>query len=111
MFEQVMQGAVSVIRGTAPITDSELPQLFELADGISTSGQPMVVFDFSQVPLINSVGLEGILNLRERFNQRGGSLKLAAANSLVSDIFRATEIDQQFEVYEQVSQAVGSYVR
>ena len=123
MYQKKLQGAVQVIDGSEPLSADhvdEVSGLFEacLTDEVSglfeaclTDGQPMVVLDLEKVPLIDSAGLELLLDVQENYQQRGGALKLAAANHLCDDILTATGVGDRFETYQDVANAVGSFIR
>lgn len=111
MFQCALQGAVSVITTKSPLVTDNLANLSDVMESATRAGQPMVVFDLSEVPLANGHALEYLLDTRDQFLACGGNLKLAAPSSLLRDILRITQVLDQFEVYDQVSEAVGSYVR
>jgi anti-anti-sigma factor len=103
------QGAVCVVRPQTPLTGDVCAQF---ADSVLTSlgaGRPMVVVDLHNVPLVDSTGLETLIDLRKRIESRGGAMKLAAINSLCADILRVTGVGECFEQHAQVKQAVGSF--
>ena len=111
MFERNLQGAVHVIWGDLPLTHEPLESLDVLVQEIVATGPPHVVFDFSDVPLIDSAGLEKLLDIKDTLTAMGGTLKLAALNHLVRDILYATQIENRFETFPRVNLAVGSFVR
>ncbi|HUT91101.1 MAG TPA: STAS domain-containing protein [Thermoguttaceae bacterium] len=111
MFERVTQGAVDVIRGDAPLNAEHAEEVSLLLAGCLSSGRPYVVLDFDKVPLIDSAGLELVLDFQEKLQQLGGALKLASVNSLPSDILSATGIREGFEIFPEALSAVGSFVR
>ncbi|MBI2481218.1 MAG: STAS domain-containing protein [Planctomycetia bacterium] len=110
MFKQSKQGAITVISGTLPLSGDAL----ELLDGAFAEclneGQPHVVLDCRNIPLIDSAGLERLLDLRDRFQKKTGVLKLAGVNPLCHDILTVTGVSSYFEVFPEVSQAVGSFI-
>ncbi len=111
MFNVESQGAVDVIKPMAPLNHENVNEFAEtLESGLST-GQPMVVFDLSNVPLVDSAGLESLLDFQDALQDRGGIVKLAAAPQLCQEIFRVTGIQQHFETYDEVKAAVGSFVQ
>jgi anti-anti-sigma factor len=69
----------------------------------------MLVVDFHDVPLVDSAGLETLVELRNALESKGGAMKLAAVNSLCADILRVTGVGQQFEQHHLVRSAVGSF--
>jgi anti-anti-sigma factor len=65
--------------------------------------------DFHDVPLVDSVGLETLVELRQALESKGGAVKFAAVNPLCADILRITGVGAQFEQHELVRTAVGSF--
>ena len=111
MFERQRQGAVDLIQGDESLTAENLPAVERLCDESLARGQPRAVLDLSRVPLVDSEGLEWLLNVQEKFVQRGGAIKLAAANPLCRDILTVTGVDRHFELFADPVTAVGSFAR
>ena len=111
MFEQSLYGAVNVIRCEDAVVEATVEQLGELAESLLVNGQPLTVFDMSKTPLIDSAGLEALLDIKDAFEGRGGKLKLANPLPLCSDILEISGVGKQFEIFERVPDAVGSFSR
>lgn len=111
MFKQSKQGSINVIGGTVPLNGDSLELMDNAFADCLNEGQPHAVLDLRNVPLIDSAGLERLLDLRDRFQKKTGILKLAGANPLCQDILSVTGVGLQFEVYPEVSQAVGSFIK
>jgi anti-anti-sigma factor len=103
------QGAVSVLRPQGPLTEAQSAGLMDAALTRLGAGRPMVVVDLHEVPLVDSAGLEALVELRDRLEARGGAVKLAAVNSLCGDILRVTGVGQKFEQYSHVKNAVARF--
>lgn len=73
MFERVTHGAVDVIQGDLPLNVENAEGLAGLLQLSLSSGQPYVVVDLENVPLIDSAGLELLLKFQEEFQQLGGA--------------------------------------
>ena len=99
-----------VISGTLPLSGDALDLLEGAFADCFKEGQPHAVFDLRAVPLIDSAGLERLLDLRDQFQQKSGVLKLAAANPLCHDVLTVTGVAAYFEIFPEVSQAVGSFI-
>ena len=69
-----------------------------------------MVVNLHAIPLIDSAGLEALLDLRDQLQALGGEMKLAAANPLCRDILAATGVSQQFRDYPSVKLAIGSFL-
>lgn len=111
MFQHKRQGAVHVVTGTAPLVGEGVDAAEIALRQCLGEGLPRAVLDMHDVSLVNSLGLELLLDMKDEFEQRAGALKLANLNPLCSDILRATGIDAQFEIYPEVNRAVGSFLQ
>jgi anti-anti-sigma factor len=103
------QGAVGVIRPKGPIDAAHCPALRESALAGLGPGRPMLVVDLHDVPLLDSAGLEMLVELRDKIEAKGGAVKLASVNALCADILRVTGVGDRFEQFAQARQAVGSF--
>lgn len=111
MFERVTQGAVDVIRGDLPLNTDHVQEVTGLLEECMRTGQPYAVLDLENVALIDSTGLELLLDFKEDFEQLGGALKLAAPNPLCEEILSVAGISESFEIFAETRSAVGSFVR
>lgn len=109
MFQASKQGAVYVVSGTLSLNAENLALAREAFEECIGKGQPRLVMHLEGIPLIDSVGLELLLDVRDRCLQRGGALQLAAPNPLCRDILRATDLVSQFAIFDDVNSAVGSF--
>lgn len=110
MFHLSRQGAVDVLEGRGPLNGDSAASVRELLDRCVAHGQPRVVVSLEEVPLLDSVGLELLLDVRDQCLQRGGTLALAAPNTLCRDILHVTGLDRSMELHDDVLAAVGSFV-
>jgi anti-anti-sigma factor len=111
MFERLTQGAVELIRGDQAINAEHVEDLARLLRECTARGQPFVVLDLEKIPLVDSAGLELLLDYREKFQQHGGALKLSGPNPLCEDILSLTGVGASFEIFRDSLSAVGSFVR
>ena len=111
MIEESKQGAITVIGGPDPLTAEHVSEAAAVLQGCFHEGPPMAVLDMTRIPLLDSAGLELLLNAHDSFSQRGGAFKLAAATPLCRDILSVTGIADQLELYDEVALAVRSFLR
>ena len=111
MFDRMKQGAVDVVSGDVPLNAENADHLRRLFTGCLTGGQPNVVFDLSNTPLIDGAGLELLLDYKEEFEGLGGALRLAGPNPLCREILAITGVGIDLEVFPDPISAVGSFVR
>jgi stage II sporulation protein AA (anti-sigma F factor antagonist) len=109
MFERARNGSIDVISGDAPLNTEHAPEALRVITDCLKSGQARLVFDLRNVPLIDSAGLELLLDARDRCLLQGGGLQLAAATPLCRDVLRATGVGQEIGLCDDVVQALGSF--
>jgi anti-anti-sigma factor len=111
MFNRTKQGAVDVVYGDDPLNVDHVPRVLQLLQECGSRGQPRVVLDLERVPLLDSAGLEMLLDVQEECQRRGGALKLAAGRALCHEILSVTGVGAHFEVFPDAASAVGSFVQ
>jgi anti-sigma B factor antagonist len=111
MFERTLQGAVQIISGDVSLTGEHLGKAEVVFAQCIARGQPQVVLHLDRVPLVDSAGLEWVLDCRDRCIARGGALRLAAPTRLWREILHATGLEEQMQVFDDVIEAVGSFAR
>jgi anti-anti-sigma factor len=111
MFHQVDQGAVRVIAGVGPLNHESAAEARALLQPCLIAGQPLAVFDLEHISLMDSVGLEMLVQTHEEFARRGGAFKLAAPNPLCRDILHLTQLDKRLEIFATSRAAVGSFLK
>jgi anti-anti-sigma factor len=79
-----------------------------LENHLSGLDRRRVVLDLDGAELLDSRGLEAILNVQERLRSQGGDVRIATANPTTRKIFEITRLDQHLELYESVIDAVKS---
>jgi anti-sigma B factor antagonist len=109
MFELARHGAVNVIGGDGPLTIETAPGARKTFEQCFGKEQPRLVFHMQNIPLLDSAGLELLLEIRERCLRCGGALQLAAPTELCRDILQATDVAGQFAIFDDLVSAVGSY--
>lgn len=111
MFEQTRQGAVRLIQCGAAINREHAEEMAAALDQCLDQGQPRIVLNLQRVPLIDSRGLELLVDYQRDCIDRGGCIKLAAPTSLCQDILKATGVMSHFEVFENDLAAAGSFAQ
>ena len=111
MFTLSKQGAVDVVAGDDPLNTEFADSLSQVFDQCLQTGQPHIVLDLRNVSLIDSAGLELLLDVRDRCIGLGGLLQLAALNALCRDILQATGVASEFELFGSAIEAAGSFAQ
>ena len=111
MIEESMQGAITVIGSDEPLTVENVADAAAALQRCFGDGPPMAVLNMARITLLDSVGLELLLNAHDSFAERGGAFKLAAANPLCEDVLSVTGVGDELELYDEVTLAVRSFLR
>ncbi len=67
------------------------------------------VIDLEKSPFVDSAALERLLDLRDEVREKLGMVKLAGPDANVSKVLEMTRLDQQFETYGELIEAVKSF--
>ncbi len=111
MIPTETQGAVDVLRIDGTLNAEKSAELADALAQVIQAGAPLVVCDMTAVPLIDSDGLEGLLDAQEEIAMRGGAMKLTGTVPLVSDILRLSGVGDRFEMFETSSAGIRSFAR
>jgi anti-anti-sigma factor len=111
MFEHKCQGAVDVITGGDRISGEHVSELNALLETRVEHGQPRIVLDLQSIALIDSAGLELLLDFQEKCQRMGGALKLANVGVLCREVLKATGVGARFEMFRDSGGAVRSFVQ
>jgi len=109
MIESKRTGAVDVLECSAPLIRENASVFRACWERLFASGQPKIVLDMRGIPLIDSAGLEALLDLKDRCEEVGGSTVLARPTPLCQDILRVTGLNREFQIYSDYVQALGSF--
>jgi anti-anti-sigma factor len=111
MFTHKCQGAVDVIGGGDRIAGDHVAELAGVLEGRLQRGQPQIVLDFQGVAVVDSTGLELLLEAQEKCQRLGGALKLANLGALCREVLKATGVGARFEIFSDLGGAVRSFVQ
>jgi anti-anti-sigma factor len=111
MFTQKQQGAVDVISGGDRLSGEHVAELSSMLESRLGNGQPQIVLDLQGIALIDSTGLELLLDFQEKCQRMGGAMKLANAGALCREVLKATGVGARFEIFRDSGGAVRSFVQ
>jgi anti-anti-sigma factor len=103
-------GSSTVVCPREAITQSECDQLKLTVAEASLAGAGAIVLDLSEVPFIDSKGLEMLLDLERGCREEGGRLKLAGLSDNCAEILRLTDLTGRFEVLASAEQAARNVI-
>lgn len=101
-------GRATVVVPREAIVQAEVDDLRRALEQAVTPGWGWVVLDLSEVPFIDSAGLELLCEAQQLCIDKRGRLKLAVASDICSEILRLTDLAGRFEAYRSVEEAARS---
>ena len=107
---QQKHGAVTLLKPEGPLTDAAAKEFDAAARPVLTGTLGRMVIDLSEVPFVDSTGLEVLLDLTDLLGESGKVLKLCGTNKTVRQVLDLTEIDTLFDHFEDVNSAVRSFL-
>ena len=109
-IQQSMIGAACVLKPGTSLAEADAMQFRTAAEDASRRCSGRVLLDASTIAFIDSAGLEALVDVTERLNQTGRSLKICGANATVRHVLRLTGVASAFEFYDEVNAGVRSFL-
>ncbi|MCA9139593.1 MAG: STAS domain-containing protein [Planctomycetales bacterium] len=102
-------GSIYVVRPEGPLRADTIESIHTLVSTKLTGGVPAIVVDFSDTPLLDSLGLEWLLDLVGECCRRGGCVRLCNVGELCDDLLRITGVGSSIESFPDLTSALGSF--
>ena len=102
-----LYGSTLVLKTKGELTDDTLPAFQEeVRHHLAGSDVRDLVLDLETVTYLDSAALEYVLTLQDMLAEKLGQVRLAGADENVRKILEMTRLDEDFEMYGEVSAAV-----
>jgi anti-anti-sigma factor len=109
-IDEQTHGAVTVVRPRGPIAQQDAEAFGGAVRQAAAKSLGRLVVDATEVPFVDSKGLEMILDLSDELAESGQALKLSGVCETVREAMELTEVLAAIEQYEDVSSAVRSFL-
>ena len=101
----VMRNAISVAQ------NSHAGEAIDtLAREVEKRTNGRIVLEFSQVPYLDSRGVEALWDLADRQREAGQTMKIAAVPELCREILELTSIARHLDIFDSPENAVRSFL-
>ena len=97
------------LRGSL-VGDTETDEFREAVDDLIEQGNKSLIIDLQKVNYMNSSGIGSIIAVHSGYKKNGGVVKLSGLSANVQNLFVVTKLIDIFDVYENVDQAIGSFL-
>ena len=109
-IQEQQQGAVTVLKPDGPLTGADAEQIRDSLLKTSKDRLCRIVLDASAIGLVDSKGLEALLDVTNEMAVSGHALKLCAVNETVREAMELTGLSARFEHFEDANAAVRSFL-
>lgn len=96
-LESINNWVVASLHGAFTIKDTSEIQV--LLEEVLENDHPLLAFDISQVPFLDSSAIGSIISAKKQLNQKGGYICLFGANEVISDIFETVRLAKHITLY------------
>jgi len=103
-------GAVAVFKPDGPLTGTDAESLKARLLGSLEENLGRAVLDASAIALVDSKGLEALVDVACEMAQSGQVLKLCGVNETIRQVLELTGLSSQFEYFEDTNSAVRSFL-
>lgn len=104
------QGAVTILKPEGALILEDVQEFASHLHRAVANSMGRLVVDMSDVAFIDSGGLEVLLVVTEKLGTTGQSLHLCHENKTIREVLQLTDLDQQFDHFEDLTTAVRSFL-
>ena len=109
-IHQQRHGAVTVLAPRGPVSGADADELKQSLLEALRASRGRAVLDVAGIPLIDSKGLEALVDVKQELASAGQTLKLCGANETLRQVLELTDLASLFEHFEDANAAVRSFL-
>jgi anti-anti-sigma factor len=103
-------GSVTVLTPRAAVSGGEVESFVSTVEDYRRKTNGRMVIECSQVPFLDSAGIEALWDLADRQRESGQTMKLAGVPELCREIFELTGISPHLDMFDSAESAVRSFL-
>ncbi len=81
----------------------------ELGALVADESNPRLLLNFENVEHLSSAALGMLITINNRIRQKGGQLRLSNIDTPIYEVFVITKLNNLFQIFDQASEAMGSF--
>ena len=108
-IKEQTQGAVTVLEPDGALTQDDADQFMQKLTEALAESSGRVVVDLSQVPFVDSRGLEVLVEANDNLAAGGRTLKLCAINETIREVLDLTGLATRFDHFDDTNSALRSF--
>jgi anti-anti-sigma factor len=109
-ISETTHGAAVVVKATGPLTGEAGGQLGRRVGELTRTSLGRVVLDLSDVPFMDSGGVEALVDFADALSDLGLSPRLCGAPATMKEVLRITGHAGLFEMHEDATSAIRSFL-
>lgn len=102
-------GSVLVVHTPDDLTEETSRHFASSLEEHLQQGRSSIVLQMDRSELFDSIGLTALLDLQDQARHLGGTVKISGLADPGRKIFEVTRLDQRFDLFESVIDAVASF--
>ena len=102
-------GSVLVVHTPDDLTEETSRHFSSSLEEHLQQGRSSIVLQMDRSELFDSIGLTALLDLQDQARHLGGTVKISGLADPGRKIFEVTRLDQRFDLFESVIDAVASF--
>ncbi|MFQ5413959.1 MAG: STAS domain-containing protein [Phycisphaerae bacterium] len=103
-------GTVEILTPIGAMVDEAAQDFAQALLARLKSANPRVVLAMHEVPYLDSVALEGLVDAADALSARAARLKLVHVNATCREVMELTGVSERFIFFEDVQDAVRSFL-
>lgn len=109
-IDEQQHGAIVVLKPNGPLAGDEVEVFRDRLEQVQRETVGRFVVDISSIPLVDSEGLDALVDAAETMAANGRALKLCGVNQILREVFELTDLMTRFDCYEDVNTASRSFI-
>lgn len=106
---EIIDGDILVIKIQGELDALVAPKFKDKISKELENGRKKFVIDFRELEHINSLAMGILRGKLKAVKEQNGDIKLSNLNEHIKDLFEMIGLDELFEIYDNVDEAVNSY--
>lgn len=103
-------GTVEVLSPQGVLADEDASEFSELLQDRLSGPNPRLIVSLQEVPYMDSLALDGLVQAADEMMGRGARLKLVAVSPTCREILELTGLADRFQFFEDPNDAVRSFL-
>ena len=109
-IERRHEGTVEVLEPLGPLVDDDGREFADILEAQTHALSPRFIISMKEVPYIDSQAIEAFLEAAETLQEQNARLKFTSLTPTCREIFDLTGVAEEFQVFENIQDAVRSYM-